>query len=87
MGSVYRFLSTVEEAPVVLDWFRMLQDAPVESAHEQGTLFFFGQFGAPDPEPTKSPLVSVILPASKRALRRPLAKCISSPRRFLPSRA
>lgn len=62
------FLATVEEASSVLDWFRALSEQPVESAHNEGLLFYFRQFGALDPGVKKSPVVNVFMPARKRGV-------------------
>ena len=45
MGITYRFLATVAEGLTVLDWFRMLPELPGESALEDGSLFYFPNFG------------------------------------------
>lgn len=68
MGVTYRFLATVEEGPIVLDWFRSLPDDPVESTREGGTLFYFRDFGPLESETKKSPAVFVYLPAQKRGV-------------------
>jgi hypothetical protein len=66
MGVTYRFLATAEEAATVLEWFRSLPEQSVETAHETGVLFYFRDLGPLKSEPSKSPLVNVILPAPKR---------------------
>lgn len=68
MGVVHRFLATVEEGSTVLDWFRSLPDQPVESAQEQGSLFYFREFGPLELDAKKSSLVSVFLPLRKRGV-------------------
>jgi hypothetical protein len=68
MGTTYRFLGTVEEAPVVLDWFRSLQEQPVETTHNGGSLFYFRQFGPLDSDATRSPVVNVFVPARRRGV-------------------
>jgi hypothetical protein len=68
MGTTYRFLATVEEASVVLDWFRSLPEKPVESARDAGSLFYFRQFGPLDADPKKSPVVNVFMPTRKRGV-------------------
>ena len=68
MGTTYRFLATVDEASVVLDWFRELPDQPVESVCNDGVLYYFRQFGALGSDPKKSPVVSVFLPVVKRGV-------------------
>src|SRR5262249_33200405 len=68
MGKTYRFLATVEEASAVLDWFRALPEEPVESVREDGSLFYFRDFGPLDSDAKKSPLVNVFLPARTRGV-------------------
>jgi hypothetical protein len=68
MGTTYRFLATVEEASAVLDWLRVLPEEPGESVREDGSLFYFRDFGPLDSDAKKSPLVSVFLPARKRGM-------------------
>jgi hypothetical protein len=65
MSTTYRFISTVDEAFQVLDWFRSLEEKPVESARTDGSLFYFRDFGPLDSDVTKSPLVNVFLPSLK----------------------
>ena len=66
MGVSYRFLATVDEGRLVLEWFRALKERPTESERENGTLFYFGQFGQLSSETQNSPLVNVFLPARRR---------------------
>ncbi len=68
MGTTYRFLATVEEASVVLDWFRSLPEQVVETTREGGSLFHFGGFGPRHSEAKQSPLVNVFLPVKKRGV-------------------
>lgn len=68
MGTTLRFLSSIEEASVVLDWFRALPEKPVESPRTDGILFYFRGFGLLDSDPKKSPLVNVFLPTRKRGV-------------------
>jgi len=68
MGTTYRFLATVDEASSVLDWFRLLPEEPVESAHDAGVLFHFREFGPLDSDAKTSPLVSVFMPLRKRSV-------------------
>lgn len=68
MGTTYRYLATVEEAPAVLDWFRALLESPVESAHGAGSLFYFRDFGRLDSDAKKSPVVNVFLPVQKHGV-------------------
>jgi hypothetical protein len=74
MGATYRFLSTVEEAPVVLDWFRTLPEHPVEHARDAGSLFYFRDFGPLDSDAKKSPLVNVFMPVQKRGVLTTIGK-------------
>ncbi len=68
MGTTYRFLTTVDEASAVLDWFRELPEQPVESVREDGVLFYFRDFGPLNSDAKKSPVVSVFLPVLKRGV-------------------
>jgi hypothetical protein len=68
MGSTYRFLSTIEEAPAVLDWFRALPERPVEVPRDTGSLFHFRDFGPLDSDAKKSPVVNVFTPTRKRGV-------------------
>jgi len=68
MGTTYRFLSTVDEASAVLNWFRELADRPVESVREDGVLFYFREFGSLESAAKKSPVVNVLLPVRKRGV-------------------
>jgi len=68
MGTTYRFLATVEEAPAVFDWFRSLPEQPVESAHHESSQFYFREFGQLDSDVKKSPIVNVFKPARKRGV-------------------
>jgi hypothetical protein len=65
MSSTYRFISTVEESLLVLDWFRSLVEKPVESVVTDGSLFYFRDFGPLDSDAKKSPLVAVFQPSRK----------------------
>jgi hypothetical protein len=68
MGATYRFLATVEEAGIVLDWFRARPESPVENPLEFGSVFYFRVFGTLDPDPHSSPLVNVFVPRRKRGV-------------------
>jgi hypothetical protein len=68
MGLTYRFLATVEEASVVLDWFRALPERQVETARNGDSLFYFRDFGVIDSDAKNSPLVSVLMPQRKRGV-------------------
>jgi len=68
MGTTYRFLATVGEASVVLDWLRSLSEHPIESIHEAGSLFYFPDFGPLESEARKSPLVNVFVPVRRRGV-------------------
>lgn len=65
MGTTYRFLATVEEASIVLDWFRSLPAQPLESTRNVGSLFYFRDFGPLDSDAKKTPTVNVFLPTRK----------------------
>jgi hypothetical protein len=65
MGNTYRFLATVEESSVVLNWFRTLSEQLVETMRDGGTLFYFRDLGPLEPEAKKSPLVNVFIPVRK----------------------
>lgn len=45
MGTTYRFIADIDEAKIVIDWFRNLPEPPTESDHESGILLFFDKFG------------------------------------------
>ncbi|MEZ6093256.1 MAG: hypothetical protein R3C03_03315 [Pirellulaceae bacterium] len=68
MGTTYRFLTTVDEASAVLEWFRELPEQPAESVREDGVLFYFRNFGPLDSDAKKSPVVNVFLPVVKRGV-------------------
>jgi hypothetical protein len=68
MGTIYRFLATVEEASAVLEWFRVHPEQPVENVRESGSLFYFRSFGPLDSNAKKSPVVNVYLPVRKRGV-------------------
>ncbi|MFT3883796.1 MAG: hypothetical protein QM703_29715 [Gemmatales bacterium] len=68
MATTYRFLATVDEASAVLDWFRAQPGQPVESAREDGSLFYFPDFGPLESDAKKSPVVNVFLPVLKRGV-------------------
>lgn len=87
MGTTYRFLATVEEASAVLDWFRTLPQESVESVREDGSLFYFRNFGPLDSDRKKSPLVNVFLPAQKRGLLTTIGEVhfLSTPMSAFPS--
>lgn len=68
MGTTFRFLSSIEEASAVLDWFHALPVKPVESPCTEGMLFYFQGFGPLDSDHKKSPLVNVFLPTRKRGV-------------------
>ena len=68
MGTTYRFLATVDEASIVLDWFRLLPEKPVESPRDGGSLFYFRDFGALGTDSKASPLVNVFSPVRKRGV-------------------
>ena len=68
MGVTFRFLATVGEAAIVLDWFRTLPEQPVENVSETRSLFYFRSFGSLESVAAKSPLVSVFLPVQKRGV-------------------
>jgi hypothetical protein len=68
LGTSYRYLATVEESSVVLDWFRSLPERPIESAHDAGSLFYFREFGTLESDAMKSPLVKVFTPTRKRGI-------------------
>lgn len=68
MGTTYRFLATVEEASVILDWFRVLPERPVETVRGNGSLFYFHDFGSLESDAKKSPVVNVILPVRKHGI-------------------
>lgn len=64
MGATYRLLAAVEEAEIVLEWFRALPENPVEHASANGSTFYFQSFG-PLADAKNSPVVSVINPVRK----------------------
>jgi len=68
VGTNYRFLASVGEETRVLDWIRLLPEHPSESKHEAGSTFYFRDFGPLDPDPSRSPLVSVFVPKRKRGV-------------------
>src|SRR5437764_700114 len=68
MGMTYRFLATIDEASIVLDWFRLLPEQPVESLHEAGSVFYFRDFRPLESDAKKAPLVNVFLPVRKRGV-------------------
>jgi hypothetical protein len=68
MGTTYRYLATVEEASTVLDWFRALPERAVESVRDDGSVFYFRDFGSLDSAAKKSPVVNVFLPVRKRGV-------------------
>ncbi|CAN5486818.1 hypothetical protein BH11PLA2_BH11PLA2_34320 [soil metagenome] len=68
MGIIHHFLARVEEASVLLDWFRSLPEKSVESPHEEGVLFYFPSSGPLEKDAKQSPLVSVFLPVRKRGV-------------------
>jgi hypothetical protein len=68
MSTTYCFLATPEEALVVYDWFRSLPEQPFESLHEEGSVFYFRQFGPLGSDAMKSPIVSVFTPVRKRGV-------------------
>lgn len=68
MGTTYRILATVEEGSAILDWFRALPERPVESVRDDGSLFYFRDFGPLDSDAKKSPVVSVLLPLRTRGV-------------------
>ena len=68
MGTTYRFLATVEEGSIVLDWFRSLPEKPVESPRDGASLFYFRDFGPLETDSKASPLVSVFSPVRKRGV-------------------
>jgi hypothetical protein len=68
MGTTFRFLSTIEEAHVVLDWFRTLPEKPEESLHEQDSSFYFRKCGPLNSDASKSPVVNVFVPRRKRGV-------------------
>jgi hypothetical protein len=68
MATTYRFLATVEEAGVVLNWFRSLPEQPLESPRDVGSLFYFRECGPLDSDAKKSPVVNVFMPIRKRGV-------------------
>lgn len=68
MSTYYRFLETVEEASAVLDWFRTLPERPVANSRDDGSLFYFRDFGPIDSDAEKAPLVNIFLPRQKRVI-------------------
>lgn len=68
MGVSYRFLATVEEGSTVLNWFRSLSEAVVESERPDGCVFYFRDFGPLDDDAKKSPVVNVFIPVRTRGV-------------------
>jgi hypothetical protein len=62
MGSTYRFISSIDEAKLILDWFRALDPCPVEQSTEKGVIFYFRELGPLSDDPAQSPVVTVFLP-------------------------
>lgn len=68
MGTTYRYLTTVDDAPEVLNWFRGLPEQPVETVHDNSFLFLFSTFGPLNSNWKQSPVVSVFPPVRKRGV-------------------
>jgi hypothetical protein len=66
MGTTYRFLAEIDEAILIIDWFRELPEPPTENRHEDGILFYFDQVGPLLEDSKSSPLVNVFLPKKTR---------------------
>jgi hypothetical protein len=62
MGTTYRFLAEIDEARLIIDWFRELPEPPTESRHEDGILLYFEKLGPILEDSKSSPLVNVFLP-------------------------
>lgn len=68
MGTAYRFLAEIDEARLIIEWFRELPEPPTESHHEDGVLFYFDKFGPLLEDPKSSPLVNVFLPKKQHGV-------------------
>jgi hypothetical protein len=66
MGTTYRFIADIDEAKVIIDWFRDLPESPKESHHEVGILLYFDKFGPLLDNSESSPLVNLFLPIKLR---------------------
>lgn len=62
MGTTYRYLAEIDEARLVVDWFRKLPEPPKESCHEDGVLLYFDKFGLLLEDSKSSPIVNVFIP-------------------------
>lgn len=68
MGATFRFLSSVEEASLVLDWFRNCPERPIEQPDEHRSIFHFREFGPLQSDAQTSPVVNVFRPIRKKGI-------------------
>ena len=68
MGTTYRFLADIEEANIVINWFRDLPEPPAEQSHEDGILLYFDKLGPLLNDYKLSPLVNVFMPKKLRGV-------------------
>ena len=66
MSNTYRFLSDIDEANIIIEWFRDLSEPPVENRHETGILLHFKKLGPILDDTKSSPLINVFMPSKKR---------------------
>ena len=68
MGATYRFLATIDEAPMVAEWFRALVPQPTEQQSDRGICFFFPDLSPLDDGDVKPPLVTLFMPLRRRGV-------------------
>lgn len=89
MANTYRFLSDIDEAKVIIDWFLDLKEPPIEIRHEDGILLYFEKFGPILDDPKSSPIVNVFMPIKKRGVLRTIGEVhfLTSPIKKIPQLA